>query len=436
MMGLLLFLSVWGYFSDAGGFFLTFPKGAVMASMGFSGSSRWEDPSAIFLNPAAGAFVDGATFSSTNTTTFGLGELPLRFVLDQVKVTREPYWIFPGSDIKNRYWESGFTYKVSHPVIKRFSIRVTGSRFSLGEIIARTKDGREVARYTPYDRFTALSLSVLVKPGIGVGYTLKNVYSFLIPPEVLKDILGYEYGGDANTYTNDFGLLIDPGYGLAFGISLNNLGGKLNYTKKSADLLPKYIRSGMTFRLQDALSRCFNIDMHDIFGLTFSYDIMRDLVGEHHETWKGYGLEWGLLNLLYVRVGKFTDKNADRIGNTKGYGVHIGAIQVDVADDGDIYLEKHNWWVSLTLRTQKNHSIVERKLDPKVFGGIQAILFPGAGHVYFGNPRGIIYFGLASSAYNLYKRTSNASYLAFASGVYVLSVLDYVFWKFFGKLGY
>lgn len=428
----MLFYGLFSTFSQAGGIFLTIQKSAQMVSMGYSGVARWEDPAALYLNPAAAAFKPGASFTTLNTTTFGMGELFVIPLLKAHSIPRRPNWNNSlASDSYNHYWEGGFSFDPNYPLIKRIAVRFSGTRFTIGRVMARTRDGKLIGIFTPYDRATSGSISLLLPYGIGLGYAYKDVYSFLCPSQVVKEVLGDSGRGHTRTGTHDFGILIDPGLGISLGAAIHNYSGTLRYSENgSSDPLPKYIRYGATFKLHELLEFLTKQKVSYIATFTYSQDEMRDLLGSKHEIWHGHGFELGFLGFLYLRRGYFKDLEGDRIGNTQGWGIRFGSIKFDVADDGDIYdfRQSHNWWVSLGLETPKKKGFLDYIIGEKNMGTIQALLFPGAGHIYLGNPRGIIYFVLTSSFYSLYKRKSSGIYLFLADSAYEFSLVDYILW--------
>ena len=401
--------------------------------MGYSGVARWEDPSALYLNPAAGVFKKGVSFTTLNTTTFGLGELLIIPLLKNSSIPRQPDWLNSlASDMTNRHWEGGFTITPHFHLIKRVAVRFSGTRLSLGECIASTREGTIVGVFTPYDRATSFSLSVLLPYGIGLGYAYKDVYSFLAPDWVVKEVLGDSSGGDARAGTHDFGILLDPGVGISVGAALHNYSGALKYSESgTADPLPKYLRYGASFKLHDLIEFLSQEKVSQFATFTYSQDVIRDLVGSEHDTWRGHGTELSFLGFLYLRRGHFEDREGMRIGDTDGWGIRFGAIKLDVADDGDIYdfEQPHNWWVSLTLETPRYRGILDELTGRQNMANIQALLFPGAGHIYLGNRRGLFFSAFASSFYSLYARKSAGVYLFLAGSTYILSLIDFYLWR-------
>ncbi len=427
-MGVVVLL-LWASFSDAGAIFLTIPKSAQMAGMGYTGVARWEDPSASYLNPAAGVFQQDLSATVLNTITFGAGELLIHAILESQGIPRQPNWLDSlANDMENHYWEIGWTQELHHRFYQRLSIRISGTRLNWGTALAFDEHGNYLGSWSPYDQATSLNVSMLFPYGISLGYTLKYVYSFLAPNDIIRLIYGEDIHGEARTLTNDYGLLFDPGMGFAIGIALYNHGGSMKYASNATpEPMPTYLRYGFTLKLRDLLEKVIGEPFSTLITLTYSRDWMKDRVGIQHETWSGKGFEVGFLDVFFYREGTFRDISGMRVGQTKGWGIRLGAINLDVADDGDIYFfhQPHNWWVSLSLQTPQKEGFLDRWIGKKVMGWAQALLFPGAGHIYEGNERGLLYSALSSFLYSMYARQGSRISLFGASVVYALSLVDY-----------
>ena len=405
-----------------------------MVGMGYTGVARWDDPSASYLNPAAGAFHQGFSATTLNTVTPGLGEFIIRTILNQGEIPREPKWLDAlAPDMSHRYWEIGWTKDLNHRFFRRIALRITGNRLNLGTVTANDEHGNYLGTWQQYDQANSMNLSILFPYGLSLGYTFKHVYSFLAPREIIGIVIGEDIGSEARTFTNDYGLLFDPGIGLALGVAMNNHGGYMKFDEQDTipDPMPKYLRYGFSFKFNDLFSFLIGFPVSSLFSFTYSKDWITDRVGIEHETWYGEGYEIGFLNLFFYRRGTFKDYPGMRVGKTEGWGIRFGAINLDVADDGDIYPfdQTHNWWVSLSLQTPRYKSMVDKLLGKKVMGWVQAILFPGAGHIYEGNERGLIYSTLSTFLFTSYIRGNGAGFLFGTSFVYALSLIDYYLWR-------
>ncbi len=427
----MVLLVLFATFSHGGAIFLTIQKSATMAGMGYTGVARWDDPSASYLNPAAGVWDSGESATTLNISSFGIGEFFVHALLDKKKIPRQPRWLDAlAPDMSHRYWEIGWTRDLNYWFFRRVALRATGNRLNLGTVVANDEHGNYLGTWQPYDQANSLSLSILLPYGLSLGYTFKEVYSFLAPRKIIEIIIGEEAGGEARTFTNDYGILYDPGIGVAFGLAVHNDGGSMKFTDSTeahSDPMPTYIRYGYTFRFHQLFQYLTGVSLSPYFSFTYSQDWITDRISYPHETWYAEGFEIGFLNSIFFRNGYFKDYGGVRIGPTKGWGIRFGTINLDVADDGDIYsfFQSHNWWVSLSLQTPQNQSVIDKLIGKKTMGWIQAILFPGAGHIYEGNARGLVYSAVSSFLYSIYAREGNGIFLFGASAVYIMSLVDY-----------
>jgi len=406
-----------------------------MVGMGYTGVARWEDPSASYLNPASGAFYKGLSATTLNTITFGAGEFLVRAILEQQDIPRQPNWLDAlAPDMWNRYWEIGWTKEFNHWLYKRVALRVSGTKLNLGTVTGIDENGNYLGTWSPFDLAKSINLSVLFPYGIGLGYTFKYVYSFLAPREIVRIVTGEEIGGEARTFTNDYGLLFDPGLGFALGFAVHNDGGSMRYTyidSSHVDPMPTYIRYGFSLKFDDLFQFLTGVSLSPLISLTYSRDWIKDRVGTQHETWYGEGYEIGALDLFFYRRGTFKDPLGMRAGRTEGWGIRFGSIRLDIADDGKIYLfdQPNNWWVSLSLQTPQNEGFIDQLIGKKAMGWIQAVLFPGAGHIYKGNERGLLYSALSSFLYSTYLRNGGDIFLIGAYAIYASSLIDFYLWR-------
>lgn len=132
-----------------------------------------------------------------------------------------------------------------------------------------------------------------------IGATVKFVNSTL-PDSDGNDV-------SASVWAADIGYKVEsPEINSSFGISLNNVGGKVKYISEK-DPLPRTLRAGLAYTNTSILP----------YGLTMSFDAIRYL--EDNVTRLCAGLEIAIVPLLKIRGGyKF-------LGDNEGFSVGVGS---------------------------------------------------------------------------------------------------------------
>ena len=272
-----------------------------------------------------------------------------------------------------------------------------------------------------------------------VGIRAKYYYSYLMPADLFEHATGLKGGGYARGFLFDFGLIANTQMGLRYGVSLLNLGDSIKYSSEAAGASPPtFTRQEISFNSYDFINFLSNITginrlttINNLGGFTYSKAIWTDMVGALHDTWKGKGYEFNILNLFFIRKGYFNDKLGARTGKTSGFGFKLGNIEYNFANDSAIYsfYQPKNWRVSLTLTDDTTSLVLLKKLigrnnTVKLMG----ILAPGGGHLLIGKKyKGLLFFALTNLFLKAAEKETDVLKIAFllsGAGVYTYSIID------------
>jgi len=303
-----------GSATQAGGVFLTIFPGAKATAMGAAFSAVADDATASYYNPGAVSFFDHTEFS----------------------LIHAPWLRALANDMYYEYM--GFV----KPLKGKGTLAGHIIYLTLGELVATTREGREVGRFRPYDVALDITYGFPLRKNLGFGVGAKLIYSFLAPGNVIREVLEMPgYGGSAATGAIDAGILYKtPFLNSTVSAVIANIGPGLKYTESGkSDPLPSLIRVG-------AAIRPFWGKIHK---LTLSFDVNKVLVGitsdykkqgfhyVYWEAWKHAGIEYTYFDFISLRVGYFDDPEGLRMGLTFGGGVKFKNFKLDIADDSQIY---------------------------------------------------------------------------------------------------
>ncbi len=310
--------ALWSNATQAGGVFLTIFPGAKATAMGAAFSAIADDATASYYNPGALAFF-------RDHMEFAMIHAPwLR------KLSNDMYYEF-----------SGFVYplKNSRATIGGHIIYLT-----LGQVDAYGDGSVYVGSFRPFDFALDVAFGYKVKENLGVGLSTKFIYSFLAPGNIIREVIHEPgQGGSAMSFAVDAGVLYRPRIpvgNLGLAAVLTNIGPGLKYTESGqTDPLPRTLRLGMAYTVKpkDYLSVTLSADVNKVL-----VGIQRDLMekGVRYVLWEAFdhvGLETGLMDIVFVRIGYFMDREGKRIGLTYGGGVKFKSFKLDIADDSKIY---------------------------------------------------------------------------------------------------
>lgn len=404
----LLVLSLIASFRDAGAIFLLITPGAQAVGMGSAYVALADDATASYYNPAAIAFHSSPSISSMNLPLSpGLGRVLMRRWLDYSernffenrRIPLEPDWLstlFP--DMKYYY------YGLVYPLGAHDAVGVNYIYLSTGEIEGVDPYGNPISRSESYDYSLSFSyankIAENILGSIVLGTSVKYISSYRASGWLVQRLLRHTFGLDIGLiYTQPF-------LGVSFGVSIQNIGPKIGTLSSSGPTapLPSLIRRGISFDSSPIIDTIlfrlgFSFSSKNLIRYRYAKDWVTDMVSTPHETWEGKGYEWTCFGIFSYRRGHFCDSLGHRIGETKGYGLNLGLVEFEVADDSDIYeFSTENWRVQVNLhplelpgRIRKNDML---NLN---LAALSSLLMPGGGQFYNGDRlKGIGFFILGT----------------------------------------
>ncbi len=198
-------------------------------------------------------------------------------------------------------------------------LNVTYVQTGLTEVV--TERGEYLGRYRTWDLASGVSAAYSFGHGLAAGLSAKFIYSFLVPAWVVRrNPLMPLYGDvDAATWALDAGVQYQPFNSLRLGVSIANVGYKLQYMPSGSDCrLPSLLRLGLVVKPR----------IPGPVQIALVGDIWRDLVSPM-EWWleggdstimfwenmeHGIGLECKVADVATVRLGYFEDIVGQRGG--------------------------------------------------------------------------------------------------------------------------
>lgn len=402
--------------------------------MGKGGVAYYDNIASVYYNPASinlvnsGIYVQNTPIKSPWNvcfTEFGneiINEVASRYYPSD-SVYYSPDWL-PGLYPGMRYIYGGIKF----PELNEFNFGINYTFISTGETFMPD----DTLEYVTYDYAISATIGKsFFDEIISTGITLKYIHSFLAPEETLEWLSEITGGGTASSFTFDIGLLLkDPINFSSFGTSYSNVIGSIKYFEDSdSDPLPAIVRAGISLSPMDLL--CYFLDKHysfpyditDYFQLKLTGELLTDRVGSEHEIWKSYGFECKLFNSVYLREGHFEDSEGGRAGVTRGFGLELGNIRLDYADDSDIYsFYTENHHISLSIDLMEG--------DNRYYAYPLSLLFPGAGHMYMGDKKKSLLYGGSATLISLLDAMGNENRkdmydFAFYM-IYTASIIDFL----------
>ena len=232
--------------------FLRIEPDSRAAGMGNTGVAVADNANAIFWNPAGLAF--------QNETQVGL---------------THANWL-PQFDAGLFYEYLVGTYHVDG--VGTFGGNVT--YFNLGEIEITDGDGNTQGTYRSYELAVGVSYGYQVSERLGLGTSLRGIYSKLSPARPEQNI----ESGTASTLAGDVSMLyrtapfdlVGSKTTFSTGFNLANMGGRLKYNQKR-DPLPMNLRFGYAL----------TVDFDEYNSLTFANDFNKELVNVEQQVDQG-----------------------------------------------------------------------------------------------------------------------------------------------------
>jgi len=422
--------------------FLMISPGSAQIGMGKGGVAYYDNIASVYYNPASvnlvntGIYIQNTPIKSPWNlyfTEFGnniFNKIASKYYYSD-SVPYSPNWL-PGLYPGMRYIYGGIKF----PELNEFNFGINYTFMNTGETstsIVMPNDTNTLV-YTTYDYAISATLGKsFFDEVISTGITLKYIHSFLAPEEALEwlsEITGTEInGGTGSSFTFDIGFLLkDPIDFSSFGLSYSNIIGSLNYIEGGlSDPLPRIVRAGISLSPVDLLSYAldryysFPYNLTDYFQVKYIREISRER--QERNTWTSSGFEFKFFNSVYFREGHFEDEEGGRFGNTRGFGLELGNIRLDYADDSDIYaFYTENHHISLSVDLMEG--------DNEYFAYPLSLMFPGAGHMYMGDTKKSFLYGGTATLLSMLDPLGNEDrkdmYNYAFYTVYIASIIDLI----------
>lgn len=319
--------------------FLKIEPDSRASGMGNAGVALADNASAIFWNPAGLAFQTGTEAAITHSAW--LPEFKADLFYEYLIVKHHvPGWGTFGGHL---------TY------------------LFLGEHEGRDAQNNPTGTFRSYDLATGISYGVKLNDRIGVGTSLRFIYSNLAPGQTVgaqetKAGVSTAFDIAALYRTRKFSMGETMKGEFSVGFNLANMGGKIQYSDNAqADPIPTNLRFGYAFKMDFdefnslTLVTDFNKDLihypdssntadpfyKAIFSSWQSIDVRTNALSDDEATLKslgvlsqltiGAGFEYWYNNLFALRGGYFYENpnNGDRKYLTLGAGVRVNVIGVD-----------------------------------------------------------------------------------------------------------
>ncbi len=369
--------------------FLIIPPGAKALGMGSAFTGSWDDPSSFYYNPGAIGLYNKFGFSLVNQglppgigrfIEQGILALSGKVLYNEV-ISPEPGWL-PHLHPDMRYVNSFYAI----PFRNIGTLGINFVYLNTGETEVLDETGVYLGTYETYDVATGLSYGRSFFGKLGLGFTAKYIYSFLVPDWVWERMpgLGIEKGGIGTAWAVDIGALYRI-WGLGVGVSLQNFGTEIRYTESDLpNRVPTRIRGGISIQPLVALDslyslhnyKFFNIPVSDILNITFNYDRAYD-PEQLDDTWVCSGWEFTLFKILSYRLGSWNIWSR----RSSGFGLKLRNVEIDVAR----YFDWDTYHVQMTFHAIKPPEKIKnnKKLNTTLILA-SASLVPGGGQFYKG----------------------------------------------------
>ncbi len=303
--------------SNAGGASLQIPPGARAEGMGRFFNAVADDAFAPWWNPAGLAFMQN----------WNAGLMHAKLVPG---LADDVYFEYLGVSKYVKGWggvAGTFTY------------------LSYGKSFATNPNSPDpVGEFSSYEFSPSLALGTRVLPNLGVGFNLKLLHVSLAPAEFAGPS-----SGSGTTFAVDAGglykverpvdNLLGAGAGTVnagFGVTVANLGPAISLVQnKQADPLPRNLKVGVSFggRVPNAYSLLAGMSVEKSLVFTSIPDSVKAGLSyfERNEVLLSGGVEVGVMDLVFGRLGYIYDDPGKIKGMTFGAGFHLEKFGLDFA---------------------------------------------------------------------------------------------------------
>ncbi len=278
-----------------GAVFLMIWPGAKPTSLGGAYTAISDDALATYYNVGGLAFINGANIAAQHVNW-----LP---------------GLWPGM-----YYE----YLAFATSYKRGAFGFNVIYLTTGKTRVEFEDGTQ-AEFATYDIALGVNYAHRINERIGVGGTIKYIYSFLAPEWVLSKIPGFENrkGGAGSSWALDLGIKYNILKTLSIGTTIQNIGPGITFVVGSSpDPLPLMLRVGYkweAFRYKDSLftlslTTDFTKVLVSLFFIDENKTFSERLGEEFSSIWRSDGIELSYMKMFFFRLGYFIDSEGARGG--------------------------------------------------------------------------------------------------------------------------
>ena len=301
--------------ANAGGASLQIPPGARAEGMGRFFNSVSDDAFAPWWNPAGLAFQTG----------WNVGLMHTKLVPD---LADDVFFEYLGGSKYIQGWGG---------------VAATITYLSYGESFATDPDSPDpTGTFSSFEFSPSVAMGTRIVNNLGLGANLKLLHVNLAPDNIAS-------GGKGTTFAVDLGGLYNiPGtsenffglgateYNIGLGVTVANLGPDISLASgQQSDPLPRNLKVGTSFGARTANKTSFLLGVAMEKSLVFE-DIPDSIkaglsFAEKNELLFSGGLEVGIMDLAYGRVGYIYDDVGEIKGATYGAGFYIKNFGLDFA---------------------------------------------------------------------------------------------------------
>jgi hypothetical protein len=300
--------------ANAGGASLQIPPGARAEGMGRFFNAVADDAFSPWWNPGGLAFMKG----------WNAGLMHAKLVPE---LADDVYFEYLGVSNYLQGWGG---------------VAATITYLNYGESVAtETGSPTEIGTFSSYEFSPSVALGTEVIPNLGLGLNLKLLHVSLAPEE---------FGdGKGTTFAVDLGALYriehpsDNLFGLGagtlvagLGVTVANLGPAISLTEENkSDPLPRNLKVGLSMggKVPESYSFLVGLAMEKSLISSDIPDTLVDALSfyERNEVLLSGGAEFGLMDLVFGRMGYIYDDVGKIKGWTYGAGFHIQQFGLDFA---------------------------------------------------------------------------------------------------------
>lgn len=290
---------------SAGGPVLSFAPGARSTAMGLSGVADPSDPTSTWFNPAAIA-VRPSVF----------GNISYRGLVPDLA---NDVW-FGSAAVGGSFVRSGGPFA--------FAAGLEYARLDYGESMATDPTGRPLGVHNSYETSIGLTAGAAWtsrRVRVAAGFSIKDITLAYAPEEFVVDPMpttgnatAFDIGLIASTTIEATDWRIEPGIGVAW----INAGGEIEFSggADGTDPLPERLNYGLSVRITGP-DVALGSTRAPMVTVVQNVDVMANQLSEYHRL--GFGIEAGVLEILWIRFGSIVDKATDTSVTTWGAGLGI-----------------------------------------------------------------------------------------------------------------